>query len=169
LTGLNFSYPANVAAYRIDSVHAAFRFWQSPLDNAAHTTTGTLPMYALDHSNDYFTALYFQTSSIHMRKFNLTGIDELLWAANGIDSYVGYHGTNCGRFSINWSTGKGTVWDVAVPGNEEEEEDMPVTNASYQQETTSATTTSDASLSCLWITRLTELATLASLFLLLWR
>jgi hypothetical protein len=42
-------------------------------------------------------------------EFNLTGSDELLWAANGQDYFVGYHGNNRGRFAIHWPTGELTL------------------------------------------------------------
>lgn len=51
----------------------------------------------------------FETSSIGKYTFNLDGKDELLWAADGNNAYVQYHGlTGRGRFSIDWPTGKVT-------------------------------------------------------------
>lgn len=54
----------------------------------------------------------FETSSIGKYTFNLQGKDELLWAANGKDAYVEWHGPAArGRFAIDWPTGKLTFHD----------------------------------------------------------
>jgi hypothetical protein len=108
---LNLSYPDNVAEYQIDPVESSFRFWQDPLSqptavarSASNTTSSQQAVYEVT-SNDCFTALTFQASSIYDQSFNLTGTDELLWAANGENYYVTYHGSNRGRFAIDWTTG----------------------------------------------------------------
>jgi hypothetical protein len=92
----------SVATYQIDLEMTPFRYWMpSEMD-------GDLTSYEVE-STDCYTALSFQASSIHGQPFNLTGSDELLWAANGEDYYVMYHGTNRGRFAIDWASGLVTV------------------------------------------------------------
>merc|ERR1712194_249818 len=54
---------------------------------------------------------------INGKFFNVSGIDDLMWAGNSQDYHVGYHGRgNRARFYINWKTGEGSFW------TEEEEE-----------------------------------------------
>lgn len=56
------------------------------------------------------TALSFNSSSIGGIPFNVSGEDDLIWAANDIDYFAGYHGGSRGRFYINWAAGTGRNW-----------------------------------------------------------
>jgi hypothetical protein len=110
-SGLDLNLDPTVEEYVIDPEDSAFRHWMTPVTSVSRkqqdSATG-LSSYEVD-SSDCFTSLYFDTASIHNMEFNLTGSDELLWAANGQDYFVGYHGNNRGRFAIHWPTGELTL------------------------------------------------------------
>lgn len=104
-SGLDLSLEPTIDEYVIHPTESSFRYWSTPAtdDNAvavAQRAAG-INMYDVE-TTECFTALTFQLSSINSKAFNLTGSDELLWAANGVDYYVGYHGNHRGRFSIDW-------------------------------------------------------------------
>ena len=105
-SGLDLSLDPTIEEYVIDPNQTAFRHWMSPVTSTSKRQDGEtgLSSYKVD-STDCFTSLSFKTSSIHNINFNLTGSDELLWAANGQDYYAGYHGDSRGRFAIHWPTG----------------------------------------------------------------
>ena len=111
VTGLDLDGPASVHEYVIDPVGSAFRHWQTPVNlvnpspPTTATTRSTSPKSYQVESTDCFTALSFETSSINDIPFNLTGTDNLMWAANTKDFYAGYH-TARGRMTLEWSTGK---------------------------------------------------------------
>ena len=108
-SGLDLTLDPTVEEYVIDPTETAFRHWMTPVTATGRGSTG-VSTYNVE-SNDCFTALSFKTSTIHTIDFNLTGSDELIWAANGRDYYVGYHGNARGRFAIHWPTGEVTVAD----------------------------------------------------------
>ena len=97
VTGLDISVGANVGAYVIDDKSSAFRHWVDTESVAEGT----------DHEHtDCFTALTFESDSIKGQAFNLTGTDDMIWAGNSDDYYVGYHSRNSrARMTINWMTG----------------------------------------------------------------
>jgi hypothetical protein len=108
-SGLDLNMTPTVAEYVIHPKESSFRFWSTPVTDGddiavAQRSTGS-DMYDVE-STECFTALTFQTPAINSKAFNLTGSDELLWAANGNDFYVGYHGMHRGRFSIDWPSGE---------------------------------------------------------------
>jgi hypothetical protein len=105
-SGLDLTLDPTVEEYVIDPVETSFRHWMTPvtaISKRQMDETGRAS-YEVD-STDCFTSLSFKTSSIHNKNFNLAGKDELLWAANGEDYYVAYHGSSRGRFAIDWATG----------------------------------------------------------------
>ena len=108
-SGLDLSLDHTVEEYVIDPEKTAFRHWMTPVSaTSKRQLEGTgRASYEVD-STECFTSLSFKTSAIHNMKFNLAGKDELIWAANGEDYYVAYHGTSRGRFAIDWPTGEVT-------------------------------------------------------------
>jgi len=98
-TGLNMSLPGTVHEYQIDSSQTTFRLWNKPLSD------NLLNKSAAIEANDCFTAITFQTEAIAGKPFNVSGVDSLIWAANGQDTFVAYHGSNRGRFAVEWKTG----------------------------------------------------------------
>ena len=100
--GLDLSMGPTVNEFVIDpdGGKSAFRHWMTPVTSVARS----LDTYQVN-ATDCFTAMTFKTNSIHNIEFNLTGSDELLWAANDVDYYAGYHGQARGRFSVDWPMG----------------------------------------------------------------
>jgi len=85
---------------------SAFRHWMTPL--VAIKSDEDAP-YGIE-STECFTAMSFEKSSIGKYTFDLEGTDELIWAANGENAWVQYHGPDSrGRFAIHWPTGEVTV------------------------------------------------------------
>ena len=85
------------------------------------TSTGTLSMTLIlrfangalrtqalmgrkQRTTECFTAVTFEGGSIAPQSLQLDGTDEMLWAANNVDSFMQYHGVNRGRFAVNWAT-----------------------------------------------------------------
>lgn len=127
-TGLDLSLGANIDEYVIDPQQSSFRFWQTPVSNITKT-------YSVE-ANECFTAITFKASGIHDKVFTLdgTGMDELIWAANAEDYFVGYHGPlNRGRFAVNWLNGEATVNGAPVENNRPKDEDS--SDASKKQST----------------------------------
>lgn len=117
-SGLDQSMGATIAEHVIDPTKSSFRHWSTPVsvsvpadDVSAIQRSSDLSSYQVE-TTDCFSAMTFKTSSIYTQSFNLTGSDELIWAANGKDYYMGYHGQARGRFAIDWPTGKVTVAKV---------------------------------------------------------
>jgi hypothetical protein len=109
LDGLDLTLAPNVQEYIIDPDASAFRHWKDPVSAISRAANPTAEAHAYE-STDCFTAITFKTDAIHNVKFNLAGTDELLWAGNTEDYYVGYHGRdNRNRFAIDWPTGKVTL------------------------------------------------------------
>jgi hypothetical protein len=63
-------------------------------------------------STECFTALTFESNGIHDIGFNSSGTDTLLWAANGVDYFAGYHQHNRAVFTVEWSTGKASFGKI---------------------------------------------------------
>lgn len=97
VTGLDLSVGPSIGAYVIDGTDSAFRHWidtEMVAEGASHEHT------------DCFTALTFESDNISGQAFNLEGSDEMIWAGNSNDYYVGYHGPDSrGRLTIDWLTG----------------------------------------------------------------
>lgn len=98
VTGLDLSVGSNIGAYVIDDKDSAFRHWvdtEMAVEGANHEHT------------DCFTALTFESDSISGQMFNLEGADQMIWAGNSNDYYVGYHSRNSrARLTIDWNTGE---------------------------------------------------------------
>jgi len=113
---------SSVAEYQISPDGSSFRHWSEPTTTGTTATTesnGNTTMNVI--VSDCFTALTFHTDHINGKYFNVSGIDDLMWAGNSQDYHVGYHGRgNRARFYINWKTGEGSFW------TEEEEDDAIV-------------------------------------------
>ena len=101
--GLDLTVGDNVNEYHINPFETAFRHWSTPV--TSKTRHASKKQYSME-ANDCFTAITLKTDNINNIKFNVTGRDELLWAANGADYYAGYHGANRFRFAIDWTTSK---------------------------------------------------------------
>ena len=98
VTGLDLSVGSNIGAYVIDDKDSAFRHW---------VDTGSAADGANHEHTDCFTALTFESDHISGQKFNLEeGSDEIIWAGNSNDYYVGYHSSESrARLTVNWLTG----------------------------------------------------------------
>mmetsp|Transcript_1934 Transcript_1934/g.4153 ORF Transcript_1934/g.4153 Transcript_1934/m.4153 type:complete len:746 (+) Transcript_1934:136-2373(+) len=123
--GLDMDLGPSVSEYVIDESGSSFRHWPIPIPNRDTST------YEVE-STECFTALTFKTNSINDTKFNVTGMDTLLWGSNNQDTFVGYHGrgalqedgTRAGdrdTFYINWVTGEGGIGWVADYENKKQE------------------------------------------------
>lgn len=118
-SGLDLDLPPNIQEYQIHSTQTPFRYWQEPLPSVATRAVDTNGADDGIEFTECFTAMSFQRASIGKDTFNLTGKDEMLWAANGENSYVQYHGPkNRGRFAIVWKTGEVTFAGQALPPQE---------------------------------------------------
>jgi len=96
VTGLDLDKPS-VQSFVIDPTQSSFRHWQEPIDgNPGAEFVQT----------ECFTALLFETDEINGIAFNTTGTDEMIWAGNEKDHFMGYHGRNRDRFTVEWSTGE---------------------------------------------------------------
>jgi hypothetical protein len=73
---------------------ASYRFWtkMSPTASASYNTT----------NDACYTDLKFTTSSIAGQPLTIGGTDEMIWAANNVDTFAQYHGENRGVFNITW-------------------------------------------------------------------
>ena len=97
VTGLNTDAPTTVKEYVIDKYGSSFRHWADPVD-------GSNPNANVKFDGCH-TELTFEVDNINGRTFNTTGSDMMLWAGNGADYFMGYHGSNRARFIVEWSTG----------------------------------------------------------------
>ena len=88
-----------VAEYTIndDGRGAAFRLWNTPhptssISEASVTVDGC------------FSSMSFSTAVISGKPLNLAGSDDMIWAFNGADTFVGYHSReNRGKIKIDWA------------------------------------------------------------------
>ncbi len=96
--GLDLSLDHNVNEYQIALGGSAFRHWQTPKN--------TLPVNAQVEYDGCFTAITFELDSINGKTFDLDGKNHMLWAGNGLDSFVGYHLHNRAIFTVEWANGK---------------------------------------------------------------
>jgi hypothetical protein len=53
-------------------------------------------------NNACYTDLKFNASSIAGQPLTIGGKDEMIWAANNVDTFAQYHGKNRGVFNITW-------------------------------------------------------------------
>ena len=96
-TGLDIDEGSSVKSFVIDPTNSAFRHWQKPFDTNPNAQVV---------SSECFTELIFDEDHINGIAFNLAGTDQMIWAGNGVDYFVGYHGMNRARFTVEWSTGE---------------------------------------------------------------
>merc|ERR1711862_1071336 len=116
IDGLDLEKDPTVQEYVISPGYTRFRHWGGPVPGRNTST------YASE-STACFSAMTFTTDSINEIPFNITGTDNLIWAANGKDYYIEYHGGDQrDNFYIDWATGK--IWlddhDHATHGDEDE-------------------------------------------------
>ena len=77
------------------------------------TSDQSASLYSVEET-DCHILLSFQMNAIHDKQLNLAGTDEMVWATNNEDSYVGYDGSvNRGHFTIDWQGGT-----VTFPGHD---------------------------------------------------
>jgi hypothetical protein len=101
-SGLDLDLPSNVNEYEIDPIMTPFRYWMTPLTAPVSANESTSEI----ESNECFTAMSFKQTSIGSYTFNVGGSDDLIWAANGENAFVQYHGNETrARFFIDWKTG----------------------------------------------------------------
>lgn len=91
----------------------SFRHW-------AASATDNLTAAEVE-ATECFTALSFTAGGIRGQPFDLTGTDQLLFAGNGEDAFVQYHGAHRGSFSLAWTTG--TVELLSAPPVDDEGHD----------------------------------------------
>lgn len=132
VTGLDNSTDAMIGTYVIDTNDTAFRHWMDPIE----TEESMSPVAAIE-SDDCFTAISFESDHINGKEFNITGTDDMIWAGNSVDYYVGYHGPfSRMRFTIDWMSG--SVTPIIAPEEEEEEEEETHDEESHSDDSTSA-------------------------------
>jgi hypothetical protein len=111
-TGMDMDVEGSAATYMIHPKDTAFRHWMAPIETDETKTTE-----ADYEETDCFSALTFESDHINGKKFNLEGADEMIWAGNSYDHFMGYHRAgNRARFTLDWGTG-----DVAFFGEKDEE------------------------------------------------
>ncbi|KAL9180129.1 hypothetical protein ACHAXT_008099 [Thalassiosira profunda] len=121
VTGLNTTLPGSVATYQIHPTESSFRHWMDPIE-----TDEAMSTVADFESNECFTAFTFESDHINGQKFNLGGEDEMIWAANSVDHFMGYHGSNRARFTMDW--GKGEMHFHGQKPAEQEPEQVELVN-----------------------------------------
>jgi hypothetical protein len=101
-----------IATYVIDSEDTAFRHWQNPIDSEEALAT-----VASFETNDCATFISFESSHINGKEFNINGTDEMIWAGNSNDYFVGYHGPfSRMRFTIDWRSGDVVPFAISQEG-----------------------------------------------------
>lgn len=96
---------STVFEYQISPDASAFRHWSEPKGTAKSQSSMNVIV------GECATSMTFETENINGKKFNMDGIDSMIWAGNSMDYHVGYHGRgNRARFDINWKTGEGKFW-----------------------------------------------------------
>jgi hypothetical protein len=123
VTGLDLSMETKVEEYVIDPDKSAFRHWSDAIEPAEGSE------YAII-STGCFTALTFKTSQINGIDFNINGEDALLWGANPVDYYAGYHGGNRNVFKVNWKNGTGYMDSGDDDTGDDDKAATPVAQAS---------------------------------------
>ena len=139
VTGLDLTMDATAEEYFIhpDGGKAAFRHWNEPLslaDDGSSTKTHSLEV------TECYVSLMFETDGILESKFNVSGTDELMWAVNDRDSFVGYHSAR-GIFKVHWESGQALTKDELDEGQtfkKVEEEDINGKKAGGTSSTSSA-------------------------------
>ena len=110
VTGFDLSINASVQEYEIseNAQQSSFRFWDTSSDGLVATTRHAGVVSSIEET-DCFTSFSFLTEDINGVSFNITGVDELIWAANANDTFAGYHPSR-GRFSIDWRTSEAKLY-----------------------------------------------------------
>lgn len=116
ITGFDLSIEPSIHEYQIspNPEQSSFRFW-GVNDGTTATARHADATSELNLTN-CFSSFTFEAEDIKGIPFNLSGVDQLLWSANNIDSYAGYHGMNRGRFSVDWPSGKAELYQAAPEG-----------------------------------------------------
>lgn len=123
VTGLDLSVPGSIATYVIDDVDSAFRHWMDPVDSDEDSST-----VAAFETTDCFTAIAFESDHINGKAFNIDGTDEMIWAGNSADHFVGYHGPfSRQRFTIDWKAAN-VVFSGATEGTWVEDDSAATAN-----------------------------------------
>ena len=106
VTGLDLEMDPMIDEYIIDVNESSFRYWQSPYATAIRALSGGSAEVEV---TECYSSLLFNATSISGQPLNVTGTDDLIWAANGVDYFAGYHGRNRARFVVDWVGGTGRV------------------------------------------------------------
>jgi hypothetical protein len=142
--GLDLDLENEIGEYIMDATNYDFRTWSTPYTDASlgdsdssTTTSGAgrkldnQASFAVKQSDDYcYTSLTFEVQSIAGQKFNLTGTDTFLWAANKVDTHMQWHWKDRGVFAINWLNQSATANLTVAP---------PMTTATANPPTSSTT------------------------------
>lgn len=116
ITGQDLELENTVEEFQIDSDQLHFRHWQEPyyVNSGVSATQRNSGSRALNEQSyeviedECYTVLKFHVNEIAGQKFNFTGVDTLMWAANDVDYFAQYHGKNQGIFNITWAEGSGS-------------------------------------------------------------
>jgi hypothetical protein len=65
-------------------------------------------------NDECYTDLKFQTASIAGQPLTIGGTDEMIWAANNVDTFAQYHGKNQGVFNVTWDPSSKPTSGVAM-------------------------------------------------------
>ncbi|KAL7487092.1 hypothetical protein ACHAW6_012672 [Cyclotella cf. meneghiniana] len=124
VTGLDNSTEAMIATYVIDANDSSFRHWMDPIE-----TDEAISTVADFETDDCSTAISFESNHINGKEFNINGTDDMIWAGNSIDYYVGYHGPFSRlRFTIDWRSGEVTPYSTPEEEDEGHDEESHADN-----------------------------------------
>ena len=130
VTGLDLNAGPSVGTYVIDGKDSAFRHWidtELVAEGANHEHT------------DCFTALTFESDGIGDKAFNLEGSDQIMWAGNSKDYYVGYHSPfSRARLTIDWVTGDVEFFTSKPAWGTEDDADLSDSHTKMEDEVSSA-------------------------------
>jgi len=86
-----------------------FRLWNTPIPSS-----DMLESTVNVDNDECFVSLSFQTGSFAGKPLNISGEDKVIWAANGKDSFMQYHGHDLrGVFNVHWNDGTVKLSEVA--------------------------------------------------------
>lgn len=116
--GLDLSLGPMTHEYTIGN-EASYFLWGAPSSSVPPRSMAVLSSQAEESPDGCFTSLTFEAVGFVSSKFNLNGTNTMIWAANGEDSFVQWHGQQRGVFVIDWASGDVTSSAAApaVPTN----------------------------------------------------
>lgn len=116
-SGMDMNVGASINTYMIDPDDTSFRHWADPVESEENDR-----ILRDFEDTGCHTAITFETDHINGQVFNLSGTDELIWAGNHMDHFMGYHGRKTrARFTLDWTHGVGKE-EVAIADNGEHDD-----------------------------------------------